>query len=226
MRGEPWIPRHYIDPETLKVNNQRSQQQLLLAALSSGTVNPGLLNANTATGLPAVKSQSSSSTIIETLSLETLTRHEVQNPSTAPNNQRLPTPDKERREREKQLKESIEDKIHWRTRFDDGVDLTPPAVRRYVGNHPSLLPCITEPNENFEVPVGNIPPPMSRGSVSRRMRSIMGVDNPKIKRWDEVDYCERSVDLHQKEFASDIFEILYELDEAHLQIEYNNIRVI
>ena len=49
----------------------------------------------------------------------------------------------------------------------------------------------------------------------------MGEDNPKIKRWDEVDYCKRSVDLQQKEFAYDIFEVLWELDEARMPIVYH-----
>ena len=215
------IPRRYIEPETLKVNSLEVAATAGIQSSSSaaGAFHPGLANTTTNTVLPNGQSQSSSVTTILPLSQDALTRHEVQHPSTAANNLRPPSPEGERREKETRLKERKEEKKHWRTRFDDGVDRTPPAVRQYVGNYPSLLPSIQEPNENFEVPVGDIPPPMSRGSVSRRMRSIMGEDNPKIKRWDEVDYCERSVDLHQKEFASDIFEILYELDGAHLQIE-------
>ena len=216
------IPRRYIEPETLGVNNPEvSATTRIQSTSSAGAFHPGLANTTTNTVLPTGQSQSPSVTTILPLSQDALTRHEVQHPSTAANNLRPPSPEGERREKEKRLKEQKEEKKHWRTRFDDGVDRTPPAVRRYVGNYPSLLPSIQEPDANFDVTVGNIPPPMSRGSISRRMRSIMGVDNPKIKRWDEVDYCERSVDLHQKEFASDIFEILYELDEAHLQIEYN-----
>ena len=50
----------------------------------------------------------------------------------------------------------------------------------------------------------------------------MGSDNPKIVRWDEVDYSEGRVEHDQKVFAYDIFEIMWELDAARLKIVDND----
>ena len=129
------IPRRYIEPETLGVNNPEvSATTRIQSTSSAGAFHPGLANTTTNTVLPTGQSQSPSVTTILPLSQDALTRHEVQHPSTAANNLRPPSPEGERREKETRLKERKEEKKHWRTRFDDGVDRTPPAVRRYVGN--------------------------------------------------------------------------------------------
>ena len=64
---------------------------------------------------------------------------------------------------------------------DDDIVQTPSAVSRYVNHCPHLLPYLCEPDERFKVPVGDIPPPRNRGDIRRRMRSILGSDNPKIQ---------------------------------------------
>ena len=46
----------------------------------------------------------------------------------------------------------------------------------------------------------------------------MGSDNPKIAKWDEVDYAEGRVEHDQKVFAYDIFTIMWELDTARRKI--------
>ncbi len=80
-------------------------------------------------------------------------------------------------------------------------------------NHwPHLFPELGQPDEKGNVPVGGIPPPLNRGSINRRMRSIMGPDNPKIQQWKEVQYADTKVSHESRLLAFDIFEVMRELD--------------
>ena len=76
-----------------------------LPEINNNQVEPAV-NLSTVTvpaGIAAQTSGTSTSMKIQTLSVETLHRHEKQNPSTAPNNRRPLTPEKERRDRERRV---------------------------------------------------------------------------------------------------------------------------
>ncbi len=138
-------------------------------------------------------------------------------------NKRPPTPEKDRvKSRGKIAKETYTPYKFGIDGDDDGNDRTPPKVAKYVNHWPQLLPDLCEPTANFEVPVGGIPPPSQRGNIDRRMRSILGSDNPKIQQWKDVQYADIKVTHESRLLAFDIFEVMRELDANHPPVPDGN----
>ena len=175
-------------------------------------------------------SSSSASTVIPKkqtelqLTQEVLLGHEGRHPSAVKSNIRPPTPEKDRKATpviQKQMKG-----VGSGRKFTDGGDLTPKAVRKYVNNYPNLLPECVPPDEQNRVPLGNIPPPVQRGSISRRMRSILeSKEHPAVLQWIDVPFSSQCVKEGSKILSHELYGVVEELKRKNQPLPSNNTTV-
>ena len=189
----------------------------MLVPVNSEVNNRGLIPA-----VPTISSSSSAQPVVTdlTLTAETLALHDGHIPSKVKDNIRPLTPEKDRKEKQRGWKsQEVEHPFGIGLYGEcDDVGRTPPKVSRYVNYWPHLLPELGEPDDRFNVPVGGIPPPMNRGNINRRMRSILGPDNPKIQQWKDVQYADIKVSHESRLLAFSIFEVMVELVANHLPV--------
>ena len=150
--------------------------------------------------------------------------HEGRHPSAVKSNLRPPTPEGDRKDVAGKKKPQSNDQV--RKHYGDGGDTTPQAVRKYVNNYPNLLPEFIAPDEQDRVPLGNIPPPVYRGSISRRMRSILeSKEHPAVLQWIDVPFSGQCVKDVSKILSHELYGVVEELKRMNAPLPVHNVTV-